>query len=88
MKKSTKVISMMIGIFLCMLDTTVMNIALPAIQVGLATDLAHLSWALNIYTVLFDNSAWTGRRCLGPRSGLSDWTGIIWPRFRDFGVMR
>lgn len=54
MKKSTKVISMMmIGIFLCMLDTTVMNIALPAIQVGLATDLAHLSWALNIYTVLF-----------------------------------
>ncbi|MCT3286546.1 MFS transporter [Lactiplantibacillus pentosus] len=54
MKKSTKVIGMMmIGIFLCMLDTTVMNIALPAIQVGLATDLAHLSWALNIYTVLF-----------------------------------
>ena len=43
MKKSTKVIAMMmIGIFLCMLDTTVMNIALPA---------------LNIYTVLFASLA-------------------------------
>ncbi|MCG0573292.1 transport protein [Lactiplantibacillus plantarum] len=58
MKKSTKVIAMMmIGIFLCMLDTMVMNIALPAIQTGLNTDLTHLSWALNIYTVLFASLA-------------------------------
>lgn len=41
------------GIFLCMLDTTVMNIALPAIQTGLGTDLTQLSWALNLYTILF-----------------------------------
>lgn len=47
------VFTMAIGIFLCMLDTTVMNIALPAIQSGLKTDLSHLSWALNIYTILF-----------------------------------
>ncbi|WP_125767185.1 MFS transporter [Lapidilactobacillus wuchangensis] len=47
------VLTMAIGIFLCMLDTTVMNIALPAIQTGLKTDLGQLSWALNIYTVLF-----------------------------------
>lgn len=54
LKNATKIIlTMTIGIFLCMLDTTVMNIALPAIQTGLNTDLAHLSWALNIYTVLF-----------------------------------
>ncbi|MFC6201722.1 MFS transporter [Lactiplantibacillus nangangensis] len=54
MSKSTKVIFMMgLGIFLCMLDTTVMNIALPAIQTGLDTDLTHLSWALNSYTILF-----------------------------------
>ncbi|ALO04126.1 MFS transporter [Lactiplantibacillus paraplantarum] len=58
LKKSMKVIAMMmIGIFLCMLDTTVMNIALPAIQTGLNTDLTHLSWALNIYTVLFASLA-------------------------------
>lgn len=36
-----------------MLDTTVMNIALPAIQKGLNVSLDQLSWALNIYTILF-----------------------------------
>lgn len=54
MKQATKLVgTMAIGIFLCMLDTTVMNIALPAIQTGLGTDLAQLSWALNLYTILF-----------------------------------
>lgn len=36
-----------------MLDTTVMNIALPAIQTGLHTDLRTLQWALNVYTITF-----------------------------------
>lgn len=45
--------TMAIGIFLCALDTTVMNIALPAIQSGFHTDLNSLQWALNIYTILF-----------------------------------
>ncbi|AYM03273.1 MFS transporter [Levilactobacillus yiduensis] len=54
MKRATKLVgTMAIGIFLCMLDTTVMNIALPAIQTGLGTDLTQLSWALNLYTILF-----------------------------------
>lgn len=44
---------MALGIFLCMLDTTVMNIALPAIQTGLHTDLRTLQWALNVYTITF-----------------------------------
>ncbi|MBB1110747.1 MFS transporter [Limosilactobacillus sp. pH52_RY] len=47
------IISMCISIFLCMLDTTVMNIALPAIQTDLKVSLTNLSWALNIYTILF-----------------------------------
>lgn len=46
-------LTMTIGISICILDTTVMSIALPAMQSGLHTDLAHLSWALNIYTILF-----------------------------------
>lgn len=46
-------LTMTIGIFICILDTTVMSIALPAMQIGLHTDLAHLSWALNTYTILF-----------------------------------
>ncbi|MFD1549157.1 MFS transporter [Levilactobacillus fuyuanensis] len=54
LKKSTQLVgTMAIGIFLCMLDTTVMNIALPAIQTGLSTSLEQLSWALNLYTILF-----------------------------------
>ncbi len=44
---------MCMGIFLCMLDTTIMNIALPAIQTGLGVPLNQVSWALNIYTILF-----------------------------------
>nr|WP_242651952.1 MFS transporter [Leuconostoc kimchii] len=41
------------GIFICMLDTTVMNVALPEISVAFSTPLNNLSWALNIYTILF-----------------------------------
>lgn len=52
-KQKLIIFSMMIGIFLCMLDTTVMNIALPAIQSGLNVSLGNLSWALNIYTITF-----------------------------------
>lgn len=45
--------AMSIGIFLCMLDTTVMNVALPAIQTSLNVHLNNASWSLNIYTILF-----------------------------------
>lgn len=44
---------MALGIFLVMLDTTIMNIALPAIQRGIEVDYNQLSWALNIYTIIF-----------------------------------
>lgn len=53
MKKVKIIIACCIGIFLCMLDTTIMNIALPAIQNGLHVPLNQLSWPLNIYTILF-----------------------------------
>ena len=45
--------TMCIAIFLCMLDTTIINITLPAIQTGLHVSLHQLSWALNIYTIIF-----------------------------------
>lgn len=53
MNKSLVITAMCIGIFICMLDTTIMNIALPAIQNGLKVPLNSLSWALNVYTILF-----------------------------------
>ncbi|MFD2444897.1 MFS transporter [Bacillus sp. CGMCC 1.16607] len=40
-----------IGIFICMLDSTIMNITLPAIQDDLSTSLETSSWMLNIYTM-------------------------------------
>ncbi|MBA1392848.1 MFS transporter, partial [Lactobacillus sp. XV13L] len=54
--KATKImatVAMCLGIFLVMLDTTIMNIALPAIQQGLHINTSQLSWTLNIYTIIF-----------------------------------
>ncbi|MED4761386.1 MFS transporter, partial [Priestia megaterium] len=42
---------MCLGIFICLLDTTIMNIALPAIQNDLNTTLETSSWMLNTYTM-------------------------------------
>ncbi|GKT04053.1 DHA2 family efflux MFS transporter permease subunit [Furfurilactobacillus entadae] len=52
-KQMLLILTMCIGTFLCMLDTTVMNIALPAIQSNMNVSLDRLSWALNIYTITF-----------------------------------
>ncbi|AEV94506.1 MFS transporter [Pediococcus claussenii] len=52
-KAKLTIAAMAISIFLCMLDTTVMNIALPAIQSGLNISLENLSWAINVYTIVF-----------------------------------
>ncbi|MGE7932785.1 DHA2 family efflux MFS transporter permease subunit [Viridibacillus arvi] len=50
--KGIKIVFLMcLGIFLCMIDTTIMNIALPAIQSSLGTTLEKMSWILNIYTM-------------------------------------
>ncbi|MDA1477737.1 MFS transporter [Bacillus changyiensis] len=52
--KGYKVVFVMcIGIFLCMLDTTIMNITIPSIQKELHISLEQISWALNIYTIIF-----------------------------------
>ena len=50
-KKTIITIAMCLAIFLVMLDTTIMNITLPAIQKGLNVGLDSLSWALNIYPI-------------------------------------
>lgn len=52
-KKTLTIIAMCLGVFLSLLDTTVMNIALPSIQVNLNTNLTALNWALNVYSLLF-----------------------------------
>lgn len=50
--KGVKIVFLMcLGIFLCMIDTTIMNIALPAIQADVNTSLEKMSWILNVYTM-------------------------------------
>lgn len=52
-KNILALIATCIGIFICMLDTTVMNIALPAMQTSLHTSLNNLQWAINSYMIVF-----------------------------------
>ncbi|MDI6498624.1 MFS transporter [Leuconostoc suionicum] len=52
-KTNIKLMIFVCGIFICMLDTTVMNVALPQISESFSLPLNNLSWALNIYTILF-----------------------------------
>ncbi|EHJ51603.1 MFS transporter [Streptococcus macacae] len=53
LKKILLTFAMCLGIFLVMLDTTIMNIALPAIKDGISVSTDKLSWALNAYTIVF-----------------------------------
>lgn len=53
MKKLALPIIFILGIFICMLDTTIMNVSLPNISIHLKSGLDSLSWALNIYLILF-----------------------------------
>ena len=39
--------------FLCMLDTTIMTIVIPKIQSGLNASLDQVSWAVNLYAIIF-----------------------------------
>lgn len=52
-KNKLIIFAMCLGVFLTLLDTTVMNIALAKIQVSLNTNLTALNWALNVYSLLF-----------------------------------
>ncbi|MFP7486382.1 DHA2 family efflux MFS transporter permease subunit [Priestia filamentosa] len=45
------VLLMCLGIFICMIDSTIMNITLPAIQNDLHNTLETSSWMLNVYTM-------------------------------------
>lgn len=45
------VLLMCLGTFVCMIDSTIMNITLPAIQDSLHTTLETSSWMLNVYTM-------------------------------------
>ncbi|MFP3727872.1 MFS transporter [Priestia filamentosa] len=47
----TIVLLMCLGVFICMIDSTIMNITLPAIQDDFHSTLETSSWMLNVYTM-------------------------------------
>jgi len=42
-----------LGLFMALLDVTIVNVALPAIQSDLQTDFSGLEWVVNAYTLVF-----------------------------------
>ena len=54
--------AMCFALFMVMLDNTVVNIALPAIQDRFDATLSNLSWAVNAYTLVFGVLLVTGGR--------------------------
>jgi EmrB/QacA subfamily drug resistance transporter len=45
--------AVLFGFFMAMLDTTIVNIAIPSIQTGLSADLRSTSWVLNAYNLMY-----------------------------------
>ena len=45
--------SLVFGFFMALLDTTIVNVAIPTIQTSLKTDLNTVSWVLNAYNLVF-----------------------------------
>ncbi|MDH3602244.1 MAG: DHA2 family efflux MFS transporter permease subunit [Candidatus Tectomicrobia bacterium] len=63
--------TIMVGCFLFALDTTIVNIAIPQIMVGIGADLNQIQWVLIIYMI--------GMAIVMPASGwLSDLIGHKW----------
>ena len=54
--------AVIIGYFMGTLDLTIVNIAIPAIQTSLKTNLASVSWVLNAYNLVFAVLLITGGR--------------------------
>src|SRR5258708_26484942 len=71
-----------LGAFVVVLDTTIVNIAIPSIITGLSSSLDHVLWVLNAYTLVYAALLITGGRLgdlYGPRRLLV--LGLVW-----FGV--
>lgn len=51
-RRGVVLVVMCVGMFLVQLDVTVVNVALPAIRLGLGTSLAGQQWVVDAYTVV------------------------------------
>ena len=67
-RKWWTLVAVAVGLFMIMLDNTVVNVALPSIQRDLHTSLSSLEWTVNAYTLTFAVFLLTGA-ALGDRFG-------------------
>ena len=58
--KVATLLTMCFALFMVMLDNTVVNVALPAIQEDLGSRVSGLQWIVNAYTLLFASLMLTG----------------------------
>jgi len=61
-RKWWTLVAVAVGLFMIMLDNTVVNVALPSIQRGLHASTSSLEWTVNAYTLTFAVVLVTGGR--------------------------
>src|SRR5881628_937714 len=52
-KKWWTLAAVAVGLFMIMLDNTVVNVALPSIRTDLGIDISELEWVVNAYALTF-----------------------------------
>ncbi|ADG41013.1 MULTISPECIES: MFS transporter [Leuconostoc] len=52
-KRWLALIAVALGVFMALIDTTVVNVALPSIQTNLNASYADLQWVISAYTIVF-----------------------------------
>lgn len=52
-KKWLALAAMSLGVFMALLDVTVVNVALPTMAIDFKTTFNNLQWVLNAYTIVF-----------------------------------
>jgi MFS family permease len=66
-------ISLCLGFFMILLDTTIVNIAVPGLMDGLHASLDEVLWVVNAYTLVYAVLLVTGGRLGGPRGSRAAW---------------
>lgn len=52
-KRWLALIAISLGVFTALIDTTVVNVALPSIQTSLNASYSDLQWVISSYTIVF-----------------------------------
>jgi hypothetical protein len=74
---------LVLGFFMILLDTTIVNVAIPSIITGLQAGLDQILWVLNAYVLVYavlliTPDAW--ETCSGLNAcSCPDWSSLPWP---------